>query len=1622
MKRLCLANKGKVILLSAFAILLNFGHVGTSFSDTVSGMDVTYTTDADFNQGMLVNVNHDITPDQIQLNRVTTPFPFINVAASGRGTVVRIDVNTGQILGEYYTAPSGMGRDPSRTTVDLNGNVWVANRAEASYSPAGSNTPKGSVTRVGLVIGGTRVDKDGTPNPTGQYLKPPFQYNTCIDRDGDGLIKTSRSLGNILPWTNTGGSDTHGGVSTAEDECIINYTRVISTGTRTVAVDANNDVWVGGENTAHEKISGITGQPVPGTQFNLGCGGYGGFVDKNGVLWSARYGNGLLRFDTKMMTGQCLGNSMGDYGLGVDPATGNIWHTFLYGNLVAKIAPDGSLIGRYSHGNYYAQGVAVDGSGNVWVAQVYTTVGHLRTDGTFVGIISLPGGNGSTGVAVDANGKIWVTNRYSDNVMRIDPNAGPVGGGGYKVGAVDLTIALGSGAYPYNYSDMTGYVAIGTTSPQGTWAVTQDSGLAGNRWGRITWNTEPEGSQPEGTEIIVEARSSDTETGLASQSYLSVTNGNPFLLIGRFIQARVTLKPNASGASPVLPNIRINSSFAYVHVIDTISNNNITLDQNSFVRTPSSITSAGDKTIVEWHFNSFTLDQQEDLSFDVILKNPLPGENRLVNHKLEILYEDIEGKPVQTELGPYYVHVLISAFNSTIVTDKPVYKANEDVNISDTIKNLSDYTRTIDTKIIIEDTRGVLAKEVATLPNLTFAAGEEKSFGNLIFNTGTTYSGDYRARLLLYENQKQVGEASTNFTIEAIRTINSKVVTDKLTYNANQPVTITSSIKSQSPNYIFSKLNAKIELLNSQGTTLLTDSKTIPILTLGQLIEMKTYWNTATNPKGMHTVTLEVFEGLAVISTSTTSFEILGSSQTSEGIIGAITAGPSPIYKGNNETLSYSIINNGNEDVSNLNVKVLIVNPDTQEIKNTFESTIDLPMNTTLTGNFIALTSTLDPRIYMAILQVSSSTMTQPKTLASATFEVIQSQHTLTASSGPNGTISPSGSITVDRGASQTFTITPDAGYHVADVWVDGVSVEGITTYTFVDITTDHTIEASFAQGVYSLDLPRTGQITRYAQGDDGWIRAGIIWPIPRFTMNADTTITDNLTGLIWAPDAGTSTIVTCIGGPKTWQDALDYMACLNANNYLGHSDWRLPNVNELESLIHAGQIDNSAWLISQGFINVAMAYYWSSTTLNNSPNQAWAVNLQQGDVTYGPKDSNNHVWPVCGMTSTPALLWRTGQTITYAIGDDGDLREGIALPMPRLIANADATLTDKLTGLVWAPEAGASTFGSCTGGPRTWQEALDYISCLNTNNYLGHNDWRLPNRKELRSLIHYGQSNIADWLNVQGFINANPGEYWSSTTYALSQDTAWSVDMVSGEMGVSNKSTYLNLLPVRAGTVIPNQSPNPAPIGGGVYQFNTPVILGGQVSDFDGDLVTYEWLEGDRLLISGQIETVYGGSPVNLPEQTITLGLGNHIITLRVSDGVNQPVTSDVNIEMIDTTAPVLAPVPDKTILWPPNHKMVDITIWANAADNTGDLVELEAVVTSNEPQNGLGDGDTSPDWTEPVIDQINGIITLQLRAERSGTGNGRIYTITITGRDVSGNESQAKVEIIVPHDKGKK
>jgi len=129
--------------------------------------------------------------------------------------------------------------------------------------------------------------------------------------------------------------------------------------------------------------------------------------------------------------------------------------------------------------------------------------------------------------------------------------------------------------------------------------------------------------------------------------------------------------------------------------------------------------------------------------------------------------------------------------------------------------------------------------------------------------------------------------------------------------------------------------------------------------------------------------------------------------------------------------------------------------------------------------------------------------------------------------------------------------------------------------------------------------------------------------------------------------------------------------------------------------------------------------------------------------------------------------------------------------------------------------------------------------------------------------------------------------------------------------------------------------------------------------------------------------------------------------------DGTTATCTFTVTVN--DTEFPVVStPTTSPNSLWPPNHQMVDVTVSYTATDNCPGL-NCVLTVASNEPINGLGDGDTAPDWI--IVDSHH----VKLRAERSGKGNGRIYTITTTCTDASGNVTTKTSTVVVPPNQNK-
>ena len=343
--------------------------------------------------------------------------------------------------------------------------------------------------------------------------------------------------------------------------------------------------------------------------------------------------------------------------------------------------------------------------------------------------------------------------------------------------------------------------------------------------------------------------------------------------------------------------------------------------------------------------------------------------------------------------------------------------------------------------------------------------------------------------------------------------------------------------------------------------------------------------------------------------------------------------------------------------------------------------------------------------------------------------------------------------------------------------------------------------------------VPRTGQTICYkatgaaamecaGTGQDGDTLTGVAWPDPRFANNGDRIMTDRLTGLAWSKDA------TPVGGYLTWTQALDSIKALNRRNYLGHDDWRLPNVNELKSLVNR-QPDLAAWLNSLGFHGVQKDYYWTSSTYAAHAGSAWSVGMYSGIVAGHAKADGACVWPVRGGHTGVLTLPKTGQTACHddsgtaidcaGTGQDGELQAGAAWPSPRFTENGDRTMTDRLTGLVWSKEGKAPGPSPCNPGTRkTGQAALDFVKCLNTNSYLGKSDWRLPNGNELASLVNRGQPNTAAWLNTQGFSDVQAGGYWSSSTYVTTPWNAWGVNMHDGAETSFARKHDIDIWPVR--------------------------------------------------------------------------------------------------------------------------------------------------------------------------------------------------------------------------------
>ena len=191
-------------------------------------------------------------------------------------------------------------------------------------------------------------------------------------------------------------------------------------------------------------------------------------------------------------------------------------------------------------------------------------------------------------------------------------------------------------------------------------------------------------------------------------------------------------------------------------------------------------------------------------------------------------------------------------------------------------------------------------------------------------------------------------------------------------------------------------------------------------------------------------------------------------------------------------------------------------------------------------------------------------------------------------------------------------------------------------------------------------------------------------------------------------------------------------------------------------------------------------------------------VDTSSGDAVAGDILDGKVAW-VNGAEVTGTMLagrlLKTGQTASARVGDDGYYQKGIAFSYQTAdpAGNGEIVTTDNVTGLIWAS---AGNGAGCNWGSQTnWNAAIDWAEGLT---FAGYSDWRLPNRRELESIVD--SSTYSHSINTTYFPNTFSGYYWSGSTYADDTTGAWFVGFGDGYVDVNGKTNAGYVRAVRGG------------------------------------------------------------------------------------------------------------------------------------------------------------------------------------------------------------------------------
>ncbi len=479
---------------------------------------IKWNLNSENSTGLGLTPQGDVTLDTSQ---ISLKLKFIWLSNSSENTVSKVDCKTAKEVGRYKVC-----NNPSRTSVDLDGNVYASCRGD------------------------------------GRVAKIMAEKKDCIDKNGNGVIDTatdSNGDGNIQPnEMNPGGE--------GADECVAYLVQPLGQassypGSRGAAVDKFNNVYIGYWNEAKvaylESKTGNTLKTV-----NWQCPTYGLVVDQKGYLWGQ--GNGcdaLMMYsptDDKWFKASSYSqNGISAYGINVDGA-GRIW----VGGSLARYNPaDGSWLKC----NIGGAGIATTNNNMVYIAKDGGGIGKVDGE-TCKDLGTVNTGGSPHGVAVDFDGFVWGVNLGGNSVDKIDP-----GQPGQQIGALVTTRPIGQS--PYTYSDMTGYTLNYFTAPKGQFTTVFFGGIGSNpvttNAPKQVWQSlSAEADLPEGTNLRIRMRAANNSNDLELAKWSEPVDFPPEVfpydlskagIIGNLLQVEVQLLTKDKKLTPALKSLSAKS-------------------------------------------------------------------------------------------------------------------------------------------------------------------------------------------------------------------------------------------------------------------------------------------------------------------------------------------------------------------------------------------------------------------------------------------------------------------------------------------------------------------------------------------------------------------------------------------------------------------------------------------------------------------------------------------------------------------------------------------------------------------------------------------------------------------------------------------------------------------------------------------------------------------------------------------------------------------------------------------------------------------------------------------------------------------------------------------------------